>query len=662
MIGELLINRYQIVMHVGTGGMASVYKAKDQILNRYVAIKVLLPQFAHDEEFIKKFRREAQAAASLSHFNVVSIYDVGQDGDRHFIVMEYIEGKSLKEVIIEKAPLPVNKAVDIVCQISDALIHAHANNVVHRDIKPHNILITTEGKAKVTDFGIARAVSEATQTYTSSVMGSAHYFSPEQAKGSYTSERSDIYSVGVVLYEMLTGNVPFNGGSPVSVALKHIQEMPEKPTNYNPDIPQELERVIMRALEKDQAFRYQNVKDLMDDLRNFVDNPTYSSYFNSDFQDDYCLQDKYFKANNHREGVSPEDFPTQEIPVVGQEQSSSTSSDQGTDKVEGNNVNKKKRTKKSRPKISIKKLLLAILILGVIIGGVSWGVNRIMAFLVVPQVTVPNVQEMSLDEAQETLQEEGLDSAVTEREPHPEIEATYVIRQDPEADSTVRQNRTIGLIISEGPELLQVPDVEGMSQREAVIKLEQGGFEVQVEEKYDEVEANKVISQDPSEDTELEEGEQVYITVSLGEEPFVLPDFVGEDFEEIEEEIDDLDLELRNTYEEEDPTLPSEVITRQWPDSGEEVQPGDNVDLWVNKAEEQDEDVERHTIQLENLPTDEEIKIVVDDELGAHVVFEGVPEEDSMEIEGTEQGIVEISTQDEQGEFTQIYDIIIFPE
>lgn len=253
MIGQDLGGRYEILTRIGGGGMALVYKAHDVLLNRKVAVKVLRQQFVHDEEFIRRFRREAQSAAALSHPNVVSIYDVGQEEDTHYIVMEYIEGHNLNEIIQERAPLQPDEAVRIAMQIADALDHAHQNHIIHRDIKPHNILIGKNGRVKVTDFGIARAVTSSTITQTGSVIGSVHYFSPEHAKGINTGEKSDLYSLGIVLYQMLTAKLPFLGESPISVALKHLQENFEEPRIVNPHIPQSVENVILKAMRKNQV-------------------------------------------------------------------------------------------------------------------------------------------------------------------------------------------------------------------------------------------------------------------------------------------------------------------------------------------------------------------------------------------------------------------------
>ncbi|RAU92937.1 Stk1 family PASTA domain-containing Ser/Thr kinase [Paenibacillus sp. YN15] len=271
MIGETLGGRYEILERVGGGGMALVYKAQDLLLNRYVAVKVLRQQYVHDEEFIRRFRREAQSAASLSHPNVVSMYDVGQEGDNHFIVMEYVEGMTLNDLIREKAPLQVEDALHIATQICDALEHAHHNQIIHRDIKPHNILIGKNGRIKVTDFGIARATTSSTITQTGSVVGSVHYFSPEHAKGISTGAKSDLYSLGIVLYQMLTGKLPFLGESPISVALKHLQENVEEPRKVNPLIPQSVENIILKAMRKNPDERYQSASDMLQDLETALD-------------------------------------------------------------------------------------------------------------------------------------------------------------------------------------------------------------------------------------------------------------------------------------------------------------------------------------------------------------------------------------------------------
>lgn len=266
MEGQRLGGRYQVETRIGGGGMAIVYKAKDLILHRQVAVKILRSQFGMDEDFVNRFHREAQAVASLSHPNVVGVYDVGQDDETHYIVMEYIEGHTLKEVINQQGALPIEEAVRISIQICDALDHAHQNNIIHRDIKPHNIMIGKNGRVKVTDFGIARAVTSTTITHTNSILGSVHYFSPEQARGGVSAEKSDIYSLGIVLYEMVTGQLPFSGDSPITIALKHLQEPLPEPRESNPNIPQSVENIIFKALVKDPFLRYSSARAMLLDL------------------------------------------------------------------------------------------------------------------------------------------------------------------------------------------------------------------------------------------------------------------------------------------------------------------------------------------------------------------------------------------------------------
>ena len=272
--GKLLGNRYEIIEKIGNGGMATVYKATDKVLKRYVAVKILRDEYTTDEEFIRRFEAEAQSAARLTHANIVSIYDVGVEGNLYYIVMELIQGKTLKEIIIkERGPLPWKWSINMAIQIASALEMAHRNNIIHRDIKPHNIIVTEDGVAKVTDFGIAKAVSNSTITAFGTTIGSVHYFSPEHARGGYTDAKSDLYSLGVVMYEMVTGRVPFDADTPVSVALKHMQEEPEEPIKVNPNVPIAVNKIIMKALQKDTNLRYQTASEMLVDLKRALKNP-----------------------------------------------------------------------------------------------------------------------------------------------------------------------------------------------------------------------------------------------------------------------------------------------------------------------------------------------------------------------------------------------------
>ncbi len=303
MIGKVLGNRYEIIEKIGGGGMALVYKAKCRLLNRFVAVKVLRAEFTEDEEFVKKFKRESQAAASLSHPNIVGIYDVGMEDNVYYIVMEYIKGQTLKDLIKKKGALGVDFATNIAIQISSALEHAHKNHIVHRDIKSHNIMIREDNSVKVTDFGIARAISSSTITNTGNVIGSVHYFSPEQARGGYTDEKSDIYSLGIVMYEMMTGRLPFEGETPIAVALKHIQEEALKPTSINTRIPKSMEDIIQKCIEKDVNNRYSSMSEIIADLRQSLVMPNGDFVKKNKFTDENTRVIKPIKLDQEAIGI-----------------------------------------------------------------------------------------------------------------------------------------------------------------------------------------------------------------------------------------------------------------------------------------------------------------------------------------------------------------------
>ncbi|MDU2240758.1 MAG: Stk1 family PASTA domain-containing Ser/Thr kinase, partial [Paenibacillus sp.] len=386
MIGHELGGRYQIIERIGGGGMALVYKAQDLLLNRYVAIKVLRQQFVNDEEFIRRFRREAQSAASLSHPNIVSVYDVGQEDEVHYIVMEYVEGQNLNEIIKERAPLQVDEAVRIASQIADALDHAHHNQIIHRDIKPHNILIGRNGRVKVTDFGIARAVTSATITQTGSVVGSVHYFSPEHAKGVATGEKSDLYSLGIVLYQMLTGRLPFLGESPISVALKHLQEQFDEPRVVNPMIPQSVENIILKSMRKNPGERYQSAKEMLRDLETCL-------------LPERRTESKLAFIEDHDEDstrIIPAIRPQSQGSPAG---ASKLSRDGGAVTEERNGTQKKKIW--GKPALWVSLTLVVLLALA----GVAWYVTNLVT---VPEVAVPNVINLEEEKAVQALTDKGI--------------------------------------------------------------------------------------------------------------------------------------------------------------------------------------------------------------------------------------------------------------
>ena len=454
--GKLLGNRYEIIEKVGNGGMATVYKATDKVLKRYVAVKILRDEFTTDEEFIKRFEVEAQSAARLAHPNIVSIYDVGVDGNLYYIVMELIQGKTLKEIILEeKGPLPWKWSVNVAIQIASALEMAHKNNIIHRDIKPHNIIITEDGVAKVTDFGIAKAVSNSTITAFGTTIGSVHYFSPEHARGGFTDAKSDLYSLGVVMYEMVTGRVPFDADTPVSVALKHMQEQPEEPIEVNPNVPIAINKIIMRALQKDTTLRYQTATEMLTDLRKALKNP------NGDFVDD------------------KEYDPTAATQIINTEMYNNVKNRDNEDQAEnGKKENKLKRFIKNHKKLSI--FIGLILLFSLSLGGTILALNITNP----PEVNIPNVVGMAKDEAQREVENEKLKFSIEKEEYNKDVPEGFVISQKvdgdtigdftttPSTDRKVKEGTTIKVIVSKGQEKTTVPKVIGMKQDEAIKALE----------------------------------------------------------------------------------------------------------------------------------------------------------------------------------------------
>lgn len=588
MIGNILGNRYEIISQLGGGGMALVYKGRDTLLNRQVTVKLLRPEYTCDEEFVARFRREAQAVAKLSHPNIVSVYDVGHEGDTHYIVMEYVEGKNLKELIREEGILPVNRAVDIARQICEGLDHAHDSGIVHRDIKPHNILVTTGGKVKVTDFGIARAVTSVTVTQAGTIVGSVHYFSPEQAKGENTGARSDIYSVGIVLYEMVTGQVPFQGDSPIGVALKHIQEQPSAPSALNRNISPELEKVIMRAMEKDITMRYQTAGDMARDLRTVLlgQISEETRYLNEDeFATRVLTAPRIIRKDKA-------DDNAEELP--------------------------NRRRKKMKP---MAKLILAVLVLG-ILAGVATGIN---SFLNVPEVTVPNMKEMRLDTAISTLTGLGLKAQI-ERQNHPTVPKDTVISQDPEADQKVREGYTVTLTASNGPEYVTVPDVRQKDLTAAKVELESAGFKVDPTEVYsDEVVSGSVVAQTPNEGSQAIAGSAVSLEVSKGREPkFVaVPDLKGLTLEQARKALGDVNLKLSETVNQaESTTYLSGTIMAQQPNPQDNLQEGEAVQVTLSTGP--GPEAKTATVPVE-LPADNmthQVKIIVIDTVGTRTEYE----------------------------------------
>ena len=557
--GKMLGNRYEIIEKVGNGGMATVYRAEDKVLKRNVAVKVLKDEFTTDEEFIKRFEIEAQSAARLTHPNIVSIYDVGSEDNLYYIVMELIRGKTLKEIIVEeRGPLPWKWSVNVAIQIASALEMAHKNNIIHRDIKPHNIIITEDGIAKVTDFGIAKAVSNSTITAFGTTIGSVHYFSPEHARGGFTDAKSDLYSLGVVMYEMVTGRVPFDADTPVSVALKHMQEEPEEPIELNPNLPSAVNRIIMKALKKDTTLRYQSATDMLVDLRQALKNP------NGDFVDDkdYDATAKTQKINTDLYG----------------------NIDEGNDR-------QKKGKKDNKFVAFIKKHKVLSAFIGLIIlFAISLGGTLAVLNITNPaEVELPEVVGMSKEEAQKTVEDLKLVFEVASEEFNKDVPEGYIISQDPTyiADYHVKEGSTVKVVVSKGQEKTTVPKVVGMKRQEAEEALEEANLKAEiVEETSKTVEEGYVISQDVEAESEAYAGDTIKIHVSTGTgiKQVTVENVVGQSETSARTTLEGQGLKVNVTYV--DATTDNGKVTKQSVTAGTTVDEGTTVTLTVNKVAE----------------------------------------------------------------------------
>ncbi len=666
LIGKVLSNRYEIIEKIGSGGMATVYKARCRVLNRFVAVKILKEEFANDAEFIKRFQVEAQAAASLSHQNIVSIFDVGNDNGRHYIVMELIEGKTLKEIVTEKGAIPWKDAVKIVAQIASGLSQAHKNHIVHRDIKPHNIIITKEGIAKVADFGIAKAVSNSTINAHGTTMGSVHYFSPEQARGGYTDEKTDIYSLGVVLYELTTGKVPFDADSPVSVALKHLQDVAEEPKKINSDIPESLNAIIMKAMQKEVANRYQTADSMYSNLTKILKNP-----------------DEIIATNIN---ANEDSFKTQRIPVVGSNITKDTSLEKNNVEQDDEEMGKKKVVTKKRALVRF--FIIIALAIALFFGFVQ--VGKYLSNLILggnTTVEVPNIVGYSESEAEKILAEFGLEMEVTGRV----IDETYPIAgfityQSYAKGYTLKKGDAVEVRVSKGTEKILVPNVaEASSVREAKMKLENVGLVyVEAFEISETVESGEIIRQDPVVNTEVDPGSEVTVFISIGIESgdtglVKVPDMIGETEEEARRMLDEANLIATVKYTsisgKEDQTVLTQSI-----DGGAYVTELSTIEILVNmvngdvpedpddteKDPEEDKDEDEGDDPTENTPATTAKRMVTIDlstvgtrtTFNVKVVLEGNLVGKRVEYEGEhtrDDGKIEVEVTDIKNAILKVY-------
>ena len=567
MLQQVLDNRYELQELIGGGGMADVYLARDNLLDRPVAVKILHQQFQSDAEFIDKFHREAQAAARLSHPNIVNIYDVGVEGTTHYIVMEYVSGKTLKERIRMEGHLPTAEALQIAENIASALAHAHSTGLVHCDIKPHNILMMKDGTAKVADFGIARAVTESTMTYSGNVVGSVHYFSPEQAKGTMITPKSDVYSLGVVLYEMLTGQLPFNGETPVSIAMQHLQQEPRSVRELDPSIPPVVEAIVFRAMSKDPELRPSS-SELVTDIRQAEQMLAGGTMMSS--HDPYATQ------------VLPrvEEMPAHQVQAAGAPVRRLPSQEE----------------EESRSLFKSKKFvfgLVLVLVMGFCVGAfMSFG-----KFWSTAEVTVPDVTGKPLALARQILEDGKLRVNVAEVY-DTDVPIGQVVSQEPEGGAKVKEQRTVTIKVSRGGEALEMPDIKGLNRVDAEKKLKKMGLAIgTVYEKYSDEEVDTVIGQETRAGTKISKGTAVDITVSKGKQTrkVSVPKVQGGALDATESALASRKLHVSIEYKASS-QAPGTVIS-QSPSAGTEVEEGSAVTLVIAEERKDETDIKHDSGQ-----------------------------------------------------------------
>ncbi|MDQ0198550.1 Stk1 family PASTA domain-containing Ser/Thr kinase [Neobacillus ginsengisoli] len=568
-IGKRISGRYKVLEMIGGGGMANVYLAHDMILDRDVAVKMLRLDFVNDEEFIRRFHREAQSATSLVHPNIVNIYDVGEENDLYYIVMEYVEGQTLKQYIQQNSPLRVETAIKIMRQLTSAISHAHQNHIIHRDIKPHNILVDLDGNVKITDFGIAMALSATSITQTNSVLGSVHYLSPEQARGGMANRKSDIYSLGIVMFELLTGRLPFSGESAVSIALKHLQSETPSVRRWNQTIPQSVENIVLKATAKDPFHRYNSVDEMEEDLRTALDSER--------------IHEPKFIIPIDEEVTKAIPVITDERPLQNLDETLVHSSDKNT--PSGKDVSKQSKDKKKRKKWPL--FLISTFIFLAILGILSFTI--LPGLLAAKDVKIPDVSGKDLNDAIVKLHSKGLQVGKKIEMTNEEIATGNVIKTDPNAGSTVKENSKITIYISSGKEKYDLSDFVGRQYDDVVLILAKNNFkDIKKTEVYNDSDPGTIISQNPSggqkvvpEDTVLE------FEVSKGPEKILLKDLSQYNLKAAQDYAASVGLTLDASQEQYNDTIPVGNVISQSPSAGTEMKKGDKVSVVISKGKEE---------------------------------------------------------------------------
>ena len=584
--GQKINDRYEIIKTIGEGGMANVYLANDTILDRKVAIKVLRGDLSNDEKFIRRFKREALSVSNLSHPNIVEVYDVGEEDGNYYIVMEYIEGKTLKQLLQKRGALTLNEVIDIMTQLTDGLAHAHEAYIIHRDIKPQNIMIEDNGLVKITDFGIAMALNSTQLTQTNSVMGSVHYLPPEQANGKGSTVKSDIYSLGILMYELLTGSVPFKGDTAVEIALKHMKEKIPSIRKQNPTIPQSVENIVLKATAKNPKNRYDNVRDMYKDLQTAL-------------QRDNEKRLVYEYPENDLEETKVIPQVTKEIKQV---------IDKPTAKEEDSEDNSVLKEKDEKNKLPI---ILAVVLLGTLI--VLAGVYLLITSKDVKEVKVPNVVGLTTEEAIKKIKEKGLEYT-TKSEESTTVEEGKVIRTEPKAGSTRTKKSTITIVESSGKEYVVLEDYTGQNYYEIKGKLEAKGIKIEMKTKsvenaseYKDKKDN-IISQEPAfnkdEETKLYANDSVVLYIP---EVDVYPDMVAEKWtlSQVEDFVKEYNLTLDKSYKETD-EVEEDIVLSQNRAVGDPIYEGYTLKITLSKKPEKKDDKDKDKNPTDPLlPSDE---------------------------------------------------------
>jgi beta-lactam-binding protein with PASTA domain/predicted Ser/Thr protein kinase len=597
--GGVIAGRYEILDRISEGGMAEVFRARRVPEGDVVALKILREQFVSDAEFVERFEREAKAVAALTHPHMVRVHDSGRDGDVRFIAMEYVEGEDLKSHIRRSGRIDPHRAAEIAAQVCDALEYAHAHGVIHRDVKPQNILLTPDGDVKVTDFGIARALSSATITQTGTVLGSVQYLSPEQARGGAVGRSADLYSLGVVLYEMVTGHLPFAGDSPIATALAHVNQPPPPPRSIVPELPPSIEGIILLALAKSPGRRYRSAGEMRRDL----------------------IGETHLWTQVERQHLLEHTPPTTRMPLP----------------------------VRRRPSPVLVLVLLAI----AVIGGAWGGWRAFSGYLVVPEVTVPRLIGRPLPLARQVASAEGLSLDVADRVHSATAAVDTVIAQDQPPGKIVKRGRSIGVVVSLGPEIVTVPDVQRRSLIEARLMIEQARLSIgELRETFDqEVKGGFVITQDPQPGARVQRGRALNLVISKGPPVVEMPPLVGRPLQEARRLLEELGITVREVRTMATADIDPGIVVEQSPEAGARIRPQDRVTVTVTirPGEEQtppptpivtaqpqqpapapptderatrDEKVTRVELVVPAGEGAQEVKIVVIDERGVRTVFQ----------------------------------------